>query len=161
MRTLNGTLGVGSLDVRILDQVFTTYWPQFELKFKEALSKTDSVGPAKPRPKEDMLGEILENTRILSSRIRKLEYETGRARSRADEPSPSLSTGSIHRRIREMLVTGVPDDVIWQRIIGRYGIPSEAARQIIDKAMSEFNRSPIRDVDPSPVNIIDPDDMPS
>lgn len=81
IRTLNSSLGATGLDLRVLDQVFLTYWPQFEEKFKAALTSTESLHPPKPRPKEDVLGEILENTRMLSSKIRKLEFDTERARS--------------------------------------------------------------------------------
>lgn len=75
VKTLNNTLGSNGLDIRILDQVFETYWGQFEERYATILSKTQLAEPAKPRPKEDMLGEILENTRLMSSRIRRLEAD--------------------------------------------------------------------------------------
>jgi len=72
VKTLNGALGSNGLDIRILDQVFDTYWPQFKSKFLDILEQTESNEPLVPRPKEDVLSEILDNTRIMSSRIRKL-----------------------------------------------------------------------------------------
>lgn len=75
VRTLNGTLGSGALDVRVLDQVFDTYWPQFDKRFKEVLGETKPAEPSKPRPKEDVLAEILENTRTLASKVRRLESD--------------------------------------------------------------------------------------
>ncbi len=74
VQTLNKTMSSNSLDHRILEQVFHTYWSQFETKFKEIL-KTQPSSPPKPRVKEDVLAEILENTRSLNSRIRRLENE--------------------------------------------------------------------------------------
>ena len=75
VKTLNNTLGPNGLDIRILEQVFETYWGQFEERYASILSETKLAEPAKPRPKEDMLGEILENTRLMSSRIRRLEAD--------------------------------------------------------------------------------------
>jgi TIR domain len=127
VRTLNGTLGQASLDVRILEQVFSVYWPQFETNFKDVLSKTESAGPTKPRPKEDVLGEILENTRVLSSRIRHLEYETEqRRRSPDNELSPGRAIYAS--KIRDMAKEGVPLEVILERYQGR--MPSSLIHEI-------------------------------
>ena len=75
VRTLNGTLGSAALDLRVLEQVFNTYWPQFDKRFKEVLGETKPAEPSKPRPKEDVLAEILENTRTLASKVRRLESD--------------------------------------------------------------------------------------
>lgn len=126
VRTLNGTLGSSALDLRILEQVFATYWPQFESRFKEVIATTESAGPSKPRPKEDVLGEILENTRMLSSRIRKLEYETERAFGRPDfEVPPSR----MQEQIREMIQAGMPSEMIMEKF--RHRAPSSFIRNLI------------------------------
>ena len=132
VRTLNGTLGTLSLDVRTLEQVFDTYWPQFEQRFKKVLATTESPGPSKPRPKEDVLGEILENTRTLSSRIRKLEYETERARML---PDLEHSTSFARRQIREMQLAGVPPDAILDRFRGV--LPARMIKDLIDQNLGE------------------------
>lgn len=75
VRTLNVAMHETALDDRILDQIFETYWPQFEQKFKEAVKSTEPNIPTEPRPEKDILAEILDNTRSLSSRLRKLETE--------------------------------------------------------------------------------------
>jgi hypothetical protein len=75
-KTLNNSLGVSGLDIRILEQVFNTYWPQFDEKFKSILKNSSSQPPSQPRPKEDMLGEILDITRQLNSRVRRIEMES-------------------------------------------------------------------------------------
>lgn len=126
VRTLNGTLGAGALDVRILEQVFGTYWPQFEDRFKEVMATTDSSGPTKPRPKEDVLGEILENTRMLSSRIRKLEFEIERGRER---PDLDIQPHKIREQVREMVQAGIPSEVIMNEF--RRRAPSGFIRDLI------------------------------
>ncbi len=71
--SLNNCLGADRLDERILKQVFGTYWPQFEHRFAEIIQKTPAKTKPKARTDESILGEILENTRVLSSRVRDLE----------------------------------------------------------------------------------------
>lgn len=132
VRTLNGTLGAAGLDVRILEQVFNTYWPQFETRFKEVLGSTESAGPTKPRPKEDVLGEILENTRMLSSRIRKLEFETQRARARSDF---EILPNKIRSHIREMISTGMPAELIIEEF--RHVAPKSAILETIERFKNE------------------------
>ncbi len=127
VKTLNSTLGAASLDIRVLDQVFDTYWPQFEEKFRGVLKMTDAAPPSKPRAKEDVLGEILENTRILASRIRRLEHETEQSRIVRDQ----VIAPSIRQRIREMLASGSTQDMILQEFRGT--APQGLIRQYIDR----------------------------
>ncbi|MFZ4251401.1 TIR domain-containing protein [Enterobacter ludwigii] len=72
-RTINTCLVEKALDERILKQVFNTYWPQFEQSFETALHNfpPDEVIP--PRSEQDILSEILNNTRVLTQRVRALE----------------------------------------------------------------------------------------
>ncbi|MCR6663941.1 MAG: toll/interleukin-1 receptor domain-containing protein [Luteimonas sp.] len=63
------------LDEKVLDRAFQTYWPQFESELQEILKDTKAATPSKPRKPDDVLGEILDNTRSLSTRIRKLEEQ--------------------------------------------------------------------------------------
>lgn len=132
VRTLNGTLGSAALDSRILEQVFETYWPQFEDRFKQIMATTESTGPSKPRPKEDVLGEILENTRMLSSRIRKLEFETERAFSRQDFEISAPSISRMRAQIFEMIKDGAPPELVVEQF--RKRMPSRVIRELIDEA---------------------------
>lgn len=127
VKTLNNTLGSNGLDIRILDQVFKTYWPQFEEKFNSILEQTSNAVLAVPRPKEDVLGEILENTRLMSSRIRKLEVELDRDRV---HETFDMSIGVVHEKVISMLKAGVPADVILKRFDGR--ISKGMLKEIID-----------------------------
>lgn len=85
--TLNSALGSAALSSKTLDGVFDTYWPQFEQKFLLIFKETESPGPVKPREQDDVLSEILENTRSMNSRIRKLEAEVGAGKSSAQSNS--------------------------------------------------------------------------
>jgi hypothetical protein len=136
VRTLNVSLGATGLDLRVLDQVFTTYWPQFEEKFKLILSTTESAHPTKPRPKEDVLGEILENTRMLSSRIRKLEFETEKSRlgSERFEWDRNLSETQresfVRREFEEYMKSGMPPQAIFEEF-QRRGLPKKLINELM------------------------------
>lgn len=125
VKTLNSTLGTNGLDNRILEQVFATYWPQFEQRFAVILASTDAQSPSKPRPKEDVLGEILENTRMLNSRIRRLEHETERSRMRELEMPPAM----LHEQAMEMAKAGVPLEILIDRFGGR--LPKAMLKEIV------------------------------
>jgi len=129
VKTLNSTLGASGLDIRVLDQVFKTYWPQFEEKFKVVLEQTETHAPSKPRPKEDVLGEILENTRLMSSRIRKLEVELDRGRIR--EPF-DMPMGMLHEQVISMVDAGVPIEMILDQFSGR--MPKSMLKELIGNA---------------------------
>jgi hypothetical protein len=131
VKTLNSALGSNGLDIRILDQVFDTYWPQFERKFSYILEQTKSNEPSIPRPKEDVLSEILENTRIMSSRIRKLESEVDRGRQRdLFDISPNI----LREQIYEMVVNeGIPLEAVAERFRGRF--PMSILTDFLNEAM--------------------------
>ncbi|MCL6263735.1 toll/interleukin-1 receptor domain-containing protein [Craterilacuibacter sp. RT1T] len=131
VKTLNSTLSANGLDSRILEQVFDTYWPQFEKRFAEILSSTDAQPPSKPRPKEDVLGEILENTRILNSRIRKLEHETERSRMRELD----MPTSMLHKQAIEMAKAGMPIDMLVDRFSSR--LPKVVLKDLANMAERE------------------------
>jgi hypothetical protein len=136
VRTLNSTLGSASLDLRILEQVFSTYWPQFQTRFAEVLKTTDAGAPTKPRTKEDVLGEILDNTRTMNSRIRRLESEVERWRS----PAATTETKANIRKTlsayeleaEEMQKLGMPSELILDRLIQR-GLPKSIAYSVLQR----------------------------
>ena len=136
VRTLNGSLGAAGLDIRILEQVFATYWPQFEERFKTVLSNTESGHPSKPRPKEDVLGEILENTRMLGSRIRKIEFDAERASHFTDRIRKMRSvSGAPHesglrREFDALVKSGTPPAAICEEFQIR-GVPLEVISELM------------------------------
>ena len=130
VRTLNNCLSANALDERILEQVFNTYWEQFETKFAGILKKHPEDEKSEPRPKEDILAEILENTRHMQSRLRRLETRAERPMSDEErymrfaerEFSPDRAE-IIYRHLRDsgtpmeqivetMKVNNVPHDYI-------------------------------------------------
>lgn len=119
VRTLNGCLGSGALDERVLDQVFSTYWEKFEKGFKEVLKLNPPGEKTEPRSEKNLLAEILENTRFLNSRIRRLEIRTDRELEGVRLSQRVLSDSPLedHRgMIAEMVESGMPIHEIIERM---------------------------------------------
>jgi len=128
VRTINDCLKENSLDERILEQVFETYWPQFETKFKNALelNPPDEVVP--PRSEQDILSEILNNTRRLSHRIRDLEIQSSNKKS-------NISNYDFDSRIRvkimKMLEAGSFDDTDIVNNLIDYDLPKSYIMNLV------------------------------
>lgn len=74
LSTINKELGDSALEERILEQVFETYWPIFDEKFKNILITLPTKDEIEPiRSSDDILTEILYTTRTLDKRLRHLE----------------------------------------------------------------------------------------
>jgi hypothetical protein len=125
VKTLNSTLATNSLDNRILDQVFETYWPQFESKFATILQNTNQPVTTKPRPKEDVMGEILENTRMLNSRIRRLEQSQEKNRREFEIPMSEILNEAV-----KMQKSGIPIEMIIERLNSI--VPESRLKELID-----------------------------
>ncbi len=74
--TLNSGLELNQLDLKVLKNVFDTYWPQFEKKFAAIINENPPTTVVEPREDKDILTEILETTRSMSNRVSKLEART-------------------------------------------------------------------------------------
>jgi hypothetical protein len=81
VKTLNKLIPTGSLDAKVLEQSFEIFWPRFEERFSKVLKSSLSSEPEKPRKEVDILGEILEITRSLNNRVRKIESDIDRGAS--------------------------------------------------------------------------------
>lgn len=125
VKTLNTALGVNGLDPRVLEQVFETYWPQFDKKFKDIVKNIKDISSAKPRAKDDLLGEILENTRLLNNRIRRLE--------RAQEEFPIKQ--NIKNLIEYKLALGNSRENIIEELRSRF--PIQIINEILGKLKSK------------------------
>lgn len=133
VKTLNGSLGANGLDNRILEQVFDTYWPQFEDGFNKILLNTKSQPPSKPRPKEDLLGEILENTRMLNSRIRRIERETTERLHMRGMDMP-VSMTNTEQAIMELVKLGMSMEMLMDRFGGR--VPKSVLKELYERGKS-------------------------
>lgn len=137
VRTINGCQDEQFLDERILDQVFTTYWPQFESRFKQALEDNKPQVETPPRSEQDLLTEILNNTRSLSSRVRELESSMNYSNKKNTSLSYSELDKKLISKILNMLKQGITDDEKIANSLIDYDMPEKYALDLVRKVKSE------------------------
>lgn len=131
-RTINACLVEKALDERILKQVFDTYWTQFEKQFEKALNDNPPVEVVPPRSEQDILTEILNNTRTLNQRVRMLENNTS---NYYDDPNDIKEETinrlplNLHNKMREMVDSGQYTDKDIISALNAYGIPDNILKQ--------------------------------
>lgn len=136
-RTINDCLDDKSLDERILKQVFDTYWPQFDRDFKTALNDNPPGEVVPPRTEQDILSEILANTRSLSHRIRDLESEVHiKSKNRFINSMNSIDFDkNVKKKIMSMIDSGkFSEDEIISSLID-YDMPESYAGELVKKMM--------------------------
>ncbi|WNJ95571.1 toll/interleukin-1 receptor domain-containing protein [Vibrio ruber] len=111
IRTLNSALGDQALREKVLERVFDTYWPQFEIKFDQIIGEHDDEDQVPERSEESILTEVLRTVRGMDRRIRNLE----KPQSSIFESERLLNKKSsieLERRVYMMLKDGVPPEVV-------------------------------------------------
>jgi hypothetical protein len=131
-RTINDCLDDKALDERILEQVFETYWPQFEEKFNAALEENQPDEIVPPRSEQDILSEILNNTRSLSNRIRTLESDVN---SKSRKYSGVDFDKKADITIMKMLDSGKYSENEIVNALIDYDMPDSYARTLLQKHM--------------------------
>lgn len=73
VHTLNAALGPSGLDAKVLEQVFETYWPQFEQQFEAAIQSTPE-SPAEPvKGPDEAIAELIALTKTVANRVARIE----------------------------------------------------------------------------------------
>ncbi len=133
VRTINDCLAEKALDEKILNQVFETYWPQFQEKFHIALEDNPPNEVIPPRTEQDILSEILNNTRSLSHRIRDLESEVYLK-------SKNMKENDFNRKptieIINMIESGKYSESEIAKMLINYDIPESYAKNLVETVMS-------------------------
>lgn len=76
LQTLNDRLKDNKLSANILENALNVHWPYFSEEFQNIKKTTPLVEKVSPRTEDDILREILDNTRSLNNRISSLEGKT-------------------------------------------------------------------------------------
>ena len=144
--TLNACVDGQALEARILEQVFSTYWPEFERRFAEIESTYPAVTLIPDRNEKDLLGEILNVTRGLEKRMRQIEtsaYPKLSIRERANERIlrsrehrlngvPLSNSDHIHLvQLRDAIKAGMPYDSFME-FARSIGLTAEEIRQFME-----------------------------
>lgn len=137
VKTINGCLSEKSLDERILEQVFATYWPQFESRFQEAIVENPPQAETPPRSEQDLLTEILNNTRSLSHRVRDLESSVEYERKKYNSLRNIDFDKKVISKIMAMLKNGILDDEKIASSLIDYDMPEKYALDLVKKVKLE------------------------
>lgn len=140
VRTLNSSLGDHALREKVLEQVFETYWPQFEEGFSKALEENPSGEQAPPRSEESMLAEMLRTIRVLDRRVRSIERssvseEKDVVRFRDRELA---ARSSLLREINMLFDQGMAPELIEDVLSGT--VPKSLLRRRISQVMEVRER---------------------
>lgn len=134
-RTLNNSLGDKSLRESILQNVFDTYWPQFEKDFKKVIKETKDEDIEVERPETEVLGDVLSTIRNIDRRMRRIENESLHEERRRDRYIPQ---DIAERKIRDMIESDLPDDIIVERLTG--DVPRSWMRREIPRIKEELEK---------------------
>lgn len=114
VRTLNSSLGEHALREKVLEQVFDTYWPQFEEGFNRALEVNPAGEHTPPRSEESMLSEVLRTIRSLDRRVRSIERSSSSEEREERLRRQMVPSSWLRREMRELLEAGAPPEAIMQ-----------------------------------------------
>jgi hypothetical protein len=141
VRTLNSALGENGLDERVLVEVFETYWPQFDEKFAALLEANKSTETVKKRSEANLLEEVLETTRGLSSRLSRLELGLSeRASEAVIKPGPTFA--AVRASVKAMVDAGMPTAEILSAMRAQHRVPTSAILRAIARAKSDVDEIP-------------------
>lgn len=142
--TLNNALSANNLELSVLKRVFDTYWPQFNTEFEKIINENPPVTVVPPRDDKEILNEILDTTRSMLGRVRKLEERENLAIDQADNarknnfvatPVSVLEQGLYSDAIN-MSVTflqgGMSTNGLKTRLMKKYGFDAAHALYIIE-----------------------------
>lgn len=142
VRTLNAGLEAQRLDERILVTVFDTYWPQFEDQFTAVLANHPSNEKPAPRSDSEILLELLDNTRNLSTRIRQLE--TSAAMPQRTHKLSQLARASAvlkpSNALVSMIKAGMSDGAIIEKICNEWVIAPHVAVELLSEAKRDMEQ---------------------
>lgn len=133
--TLNARLGDRQLKDNVLETVFSTYYPQFEAKFKAVLSETPEVTPVVERAANDILNEILMNTRSFEKRLNILESTNSTRVSDLFDSGLEVTFPKQNRRMQALInrfidksiQQGISTDEIIKTLIDEYKVSKDYA----------------------------------
>jgi hypothetical protein len=136
LASINKQLGEQALEEKVLDDVFNTYWPQFDKAFQAAIANhpDDENEIKEVRDSDDLLSEILSITRNLDKRMRHVESKRENITSAPqDYFGKKGSNFELVDKVGELVLKGfLPEDVA-NMLIG------SAPRDDLIKLASQFH----------------------
>jgi len=147
IKTLNACLAEKSLEERVLSKIFEVYWPKFLAEFEVALAANEPDEVIEPRTPDDLMTEILENTRMLGKRISEIEDRSRNRNSylapiknwrdyKSFGPANGQGSGSKYISAAAKLMTeGAPESLIIEQLV-QTQLPPSAVYDILKSMRS-------------------------
>ncbi|MFI7801105.1 hypothetical protein PSFL_22000 [Pseudomonas sp. DD1] len=140
VRTLNSGLAEKALEERVLEKIFAVYWPRFVEDFQRALAENPPQENVEPRSQDDLLSEILDNTRSLGRRISDIEDREGRSTFKARSVSKLVSVaGEVIESAVDMIIKGASDVSVRDHLVSQ-NIPVSQASELTTKIRNTFDK---------------------
>ncbi|WP_421315667.1 hypothetical protein [Aeromonas veronii] len=136
--TLNERL-TKSLRMAIVKQVFDAQWPDFESKFNKILEETQNeiIGPKEPiRAQDDILAEILEQTRLLNNRLTRLEKNQS-IQQDSSFIEPSVEYSMLTNDTRKKIILLAEEGLSAAEIGNKLGISHATVLDILSRDKNE------------------------
>ena len=140
VRTLNSGLAEKALEERVLEKIFDVYWPQFVEDFGRALADNQPQEVIEPRSQNDLLSEILDNTRSLGRRISDIEDRDSRTVSKikGTNKAPLVPDEFIESAI-DMMLKGVSEASVREYLVSM-NIPISRAIELVAKVRTSLDK---------------------
>lgn len=139
--TLNQCLEPAGLAESVLLEVFDTYWPKFEERFNQIKADVPESTPSDPRSSDDMLKELLENSRSTDSRLRNLEHESTLSRveriERIQRNDPRPAMEAAEKDAIRLAKRGVSKESIIHRLVNSHGLGEAWSRHFVENVLPE------------------------
>ena len=140
VRTLNSCLAEKALEERVLEKIFDVYWPQFSVEFEKALLDNEPQEVVAPRSQNDLLSEILDNTRTLGRRISDLESRESKLTPKIKNVSKWVEiTHEMIDRGAELVANGATDNIILDQLVSM-NLPVSQAYDLVRKLRINYER---------------------
>jgi len=116
--TINAAMGERALPEKILEKVYSTYWPQFNDTFAAAVAKHKSAKKPAKRSDDSILADVLESVRSMEHRLRVMETPTPKvAASSRPLRRKRHRDADFHNRIYLAVKHGVPSEELIMRLV--------------------------------------------
>lgn len=118
LQTLNDRIADRKLRADILENALDVHWFDFETSLSKIIEETPVTEQIPHRPNDDIMREILENTRTLMVRVNKIE---GKERKKEEKsPTGIVNTLKLIEKVRKLKELGMREDDCYSKIIENY-----------------------------------------
>lgn len=131
LQTLNDRIADRKLRADILENALDVHWSDFEDSLDKIIEETPDTEKIPHRPNDDIMREILENTRALVGRVNKLEEK--KKQTEVEFTNMPINSFRLRDKIKRLKDSGInKDDCFLEIIKNNIGYPDNYIKKIID-----------------------------